>query len=296
MRQSPEQRLAGKTILVTGATGGIGFIAARTLTAMGANVVIVGRDPAKTQASVTQIQRQTGATSSVNGLTADLSSMQEVRRLAAEFQAQYPRLDVLLNNAGAVFLSRQTTVDGYERTFALNHLAPFLLTHLLLDRLKADAPARVVTVGSMAHRGQTLDVDDVNQTRRGYSAWRAYGESKLANIMFTYALARRLEGSGVTANTLHPGFVATGFAKNNGPLWQVAMSLARPFAISPERGAQTSIYLASSPDVAALSGRYFVRSKPAKSSQASYDVAAQERLWSLSEQMTGVTMEKAGAR
>jgi NAD(P)-dependent dehydrogenase (short-subunit alcohol dehydrogenase family) len=295
MRQSPEHRLAGKTILVTGATGGIGFIAARTLAMMGANVVIVGRDPAKAQASVARIQRETGATS-VNALTADLSSMQEVRRLAAEFQAQYPRLDVLLNNAGAVFLSRQTTVDGYERTFALNHLAPFLLTHLLLDRLKADAPARVVTVSSMAHRGQTIDVDDVNQTRRGYSAWRAYGESKLANIMFTYALARRLEGSGVTANTLHPGFVATGFARNNGPLWQVAMSLVRPFAISPERGAQTSIYLASSPDVAALSGRYFVNSKPATSSQASYDVATQERLWTLSEQMTGITAEAAGAR
>jgi NAD(P)-dependent dehydrogenase (short-subunit alcohol dehydrogenase family) len=295
MQPSPEQRLAGKTILVTGATGGIGFIATRTLAAMGANVVIVGRDPAKTQACVPQIQRETGATS-VNALTADLSSMQDVRRLAAEFQAQYPRLDVLLNNAGAVFLSRQTTVDGYERTFALNHLAPFLLTHLLLDRLKADAPARVVTVSSMAHRGQTIDVDDVNQTRRGYSAWRAYGESKLANIMFTYALARRLENSGVTANTLHPGFVATGFARNNGPLWQVAMTLVRPFAISPERGAQTSIYLASSPDVAALSGRYFVNSKPAKSSQASYDVATQERLWSLSEQMTGIATETAGAR
>ena len=284
-----------KTILVTGGTGGIGFIAARALAAMGATVVIVGRDPTKAQASVAQIQRETGATS-VNALTADLSSMQEVRRLAAEFQAQYPRLDVLLNNAGAVFLGHQTTVDGYERTFALNHLAPFLLTHLLLDRLKADAPARVVTVGSLAHRGQTIHIDDVNQTRRGYRAWRAYGESKLANIMFTYALARRLEGSGVTANTLHPGFVATGFAKNNGPLWQVAMSLVRPFAISPERGAQTSIYLASSPDVAKISGRYFVNSKPAQSSQASYDTAMQERLWSLSEQMTGVTTETASAR
>lgn len=282
-----EQRLAGKTILVTGATSGIGFIAARALAAMGATVVLVGRDPAKARASVAQIQRETSATA-VHALTADLSSMQEVRRLAADYQAQYPRLDVLLNNAGAVFLSHQTTVDGYERTFALNHLAPFLLTHLLLDRLKADAPARVVTVSSIAHRGRTMDLSDVNQTRRGYSAWRAYGESKLANILFTYALARRLEGSGVTANTLHPGFVATGFAKNNGPFWQAAMTLVRPFAISPQRGAQTSIYLASSPDVADVSGRYFVQSKPAKSSAASYDVAMQERLWSLSEQLTGI--------
>lgn len=295
MQQDLGQPLTGKTVLVTGATGGIGFIAARALAAMGATVVLVGRDPAKAQASVARIQRETGA-NSVNALTADLSSMQAVRRLAAEFVAQYPRLDVLLNNAGGIFMTRQTTLDGYERTFALNHLAPFLLTHLLLDRLKVDAPARVVTVSSMAHRGHTKDFDDVNQTRRGYSAWRAYGESKLANIMFTYALARRLEGSDVTANTLHPGFVATGFAKNNGPLWQLAMSLARPFAISPERGAQTSIYLASSPDVADLSGRYFVNSQPAKSSKASYDVAAQERLWSLSEQMAGIATPTAGVR
>ncbi|HEY7849566.1 MAG TPA: SDR family oxidoreductase [Ktedonobacterales bacterium] len=283
-----QQGLAGKTILVTGATGGIGFVAARSLAAMSATVVVVGRDPGKARATVAQIQRDTGATA-VNALTADLSSMQSVRRLAAEFQAQYPRLDVLLNNVGAVFMRRQTTVDGFERTFALNHLAPFLLTHLLLDQLKSDAPARVVTVSSMAHGGQTIDFNDVNRTGRRYSPWSAYGESKLANIMFTYALARRLEGSGVTANTLHPGFVATGFAKNNGALWKAAMTLARPFAISPQQGAQTSIYLASSPDVAAMSGHYFMKSKPAQSSKVSYDVAAQERLWSLSEQMTGAT-------
>jgi NAD(P)-dependent dehydrogenase (short-subunit alcohol dehydrogenase family) len=289
-----QQTLADKTILVTGATSGIGFIAARALAEMGAAVVVVGRHPDRARASVAQIQRETG-NPSVNALIADLSSMQEVRRLAEAFQAQYPRLDVLLNNAGAVFFGRQTTVDGYERTFALNHLAPFLLTNLLLDRLKADAPARIVTVSSMAHAGQAVDCGDVNQTVRGYSAWRAYGESKLANIMFTYALARRLEGTGVTANTLHPGFVATGFARNNGPLSQVAMTLARPFAISPERGAQTSIYLASSPDVADVSGQYFVKAKPAKSSKASYDVATQEQLWSLSEQMTGLTAT-AGAR
>ena len=283
-----QQLMAGKTVLITGATGGIGFIAARALAGMGAEVVLVGRDPVKTQASVEQIQRETGS-ANISALTADLSSLREVRALAATFQERYPRLDVLLNNAGAVFTTRLTTVDGYERTFALNHLAPFLLTNLLLDRLKADAPARVVTVSSMAHRGQKLDFGDVNQTVRSYSPWRAYGESKLANIMFTYALARRLEGTGVTANTLHPGFVATGFAKNNGPRWQVAMALVRPFAISPERGAQTSIYLASSPDVAGISGKYFIAEKPASSSKVSYDVAAQEQLWSLSEQMTGLS-------
>ncbi|HZC07116.1 MAG TPA: SDR family oxidoreductase [Ktedonobacterales bacterium] len=282
------QTMADKTVLITGATSGIGFIAARALAAMGAQVVIVGRDPAKAQASVERIQRETGGMKAY-ALSADLSSMEDVRRLAAEFQARYPRLDVLLNNAGAVFYSYQTTVDGYERTFALNHLAPFLLTNLLLDRLKSDAPARVVTVSSLAHVGQKLDFGDVNQTVRGYRAWRAYGESKLANVMFTYALARRLEGTGVTANTLHPGFVATNFARNNGPRWQAAMTLARPFAISPERGAQTSIYLASSPDVAGISGKYFIKEKPANSSNVAYDVNAQEQLWSLSERMTGLT-------
>jgi NAD(P)-dependent dehydrogenase (short-subunit alcohol dehydrogenase family) len=285
-----QQTLAGKTILITGATSGIGFIAARSLAQMGATVVLVGRDPAKAQASVAQIQQETGSTS-VSAMTADLSSMQQVRDLAGDFQGRFPRLDVLLNNAGAVFLSQQTTADGYERTFALNHLAPFLLTNLLLDRLKANASARVVTVASMAHAGNKIDFGDVNQTARGYSAWRAYGESKLANIMFTYALARRLEGTGVTANTLHPGFVATNFGKNNGALSQVMMALASPFAISPEKGALTSVYLASSPEVANISGNYFVKQKAVKSSKASYEVEAQERLWQISEQMTGV---KAG--
>lgn len=286
------ETLAGKTILVTGGTSGIGYIAARALAGMGATVAIVGHDAERAQASAARIQRETG----VNGaqaLVADLSSQREVRGLAEEIQRRFPRIDVLLNNAGAVFMARQATVDGYERTFALNHLAPFLLTNLLLDRLKADAPARIVTVSSMAHNGQRIHLDDVNQTRRGYSAWRAYGESKLANAMFTYALARRLEGTGVTANTLHPGFVATGFARNNGPLWNFFMSLARPFAISAERGAQTSIYLASSPEVATISGRYFVNCKPAKSSAASMDVAAQEGLWALSERMTGLAASAA---
>lgn len=281
------ETLAGKTVLVTGGTSGIGYIAARTLAGMGATVAIVGHHAARAQGAAARIQRETGA-ASVQALVADLSSLEQVRSLAEQVQQRYPRLDVLLNNAGGVFMGRQTTVDGYERTFAINHLAPFLLTNLLLDRLKADAPARIITVSSMAHQGQRIHLDDLNQKRRGYSAWRAYGESKLANLLFTYALARRLAGSGVTANTLHPGFVATNFAKNNGPLWQVFMTLARPFAISPERGAQTSVYLASSPEVANVSGRYFIRSKPAQSSRASMDVDAQEELWRLSEQMTGL--------
>ncbi|HEX8994978.1 MAG TPA: SDR family oxidoreductase [Ktedonobacterales bacterium] len=283
-----QDTLAGKTILITGATGGIGFIAARALAEMGATTVIVGRDRQRAEASVAQIQRETG-NASVSALVADLSSLADVRQLAETFSSTYPRLDVLLNNAGALFLSRQTTVDGYERTFALNHLAPFLLTNLLLDRLKSDAPSRVVTVASMAHQGQRIDFADVNRSARRYLAMNAYGESKLANIMFTYALARRLEGANVTANTLHPGFVATGFGKNNGAWSKVVMGLVSPFAISPEQGAQTSIYLASSPEVTAVSGQYFIKRAPAKSSPASYDVAAQERLWTLSEQMTGLS-------
>jgi NAD(P)-dependent dehydrogenase (short-subunit alcohol dehydrogenase family) len=286
MAQTAET-LAGKTILVTGGTSGIGYIAARSLAGMGATVAIVGHHTARAQDAAARIQRETRA-ANVQALVTDLSSLEQVRALAEQVQQRYPRLDVLLNNAGGVFIGRQTTVDGYERTFTINHLAPFLLTNLLLDRLKADAPARIITVSSMAHQGQRIHLDDLNQERRGYSAWRAYGESKLANILFTYALARRLAGSGVTANTLHPGFVATNFARNNGLLWQFFMTLARPFAISPERGAQTSIYLASSPEVATLSGRYFVKCKPAHSSSASTDVDAEEGLWRLSEQMTGL--------
>lgn len=279
--------LAGKTILVTGATSGIGYFTARTLASMGATVALVGRDPARTKASVEQIRQETGS-SSVSGLVADLSSMTEVRSLASAFLAQHEHLDVLVNNAGAIFTQRQTTVDGYERTFALNHLAPFLLTHLLLDQLKASAPARVVTVSSMAHGGQRINLDDVNNAKRPYAGLRVYGESKLANIMFTYTLARRMAETGVTANTLHPGVVATNFGKNNGTVAKWVMTLMGAFEISPEQGAQTSIYLASSPEVADMSGKYLIKSKPAQSSRESYDEAKQEGLWTISEQMTGI--------
>ncbi|MFI5278576.1 MAG: SDR family NAD(P)-dependent oxidoreductase, partial [Ktedonobacterales bacterium] len=183
MAQTAET-LAGKTILVTGGTSGIGYIAARSLAGMGASVAIVGHHAARARDAAARIQRETGATN-VQALVADLSSLEQVRALAEQVQQRYPRLDVLLNNAGGVFIGRQTTVDGYERTFAINHLAPFLLTNLLLDRLKADTPARIITVSSMAHQGQRIHLDDLNQERRGYSAWRAYGESKLANILFT---------------------------------------------------------------------------------------------------------------
>lgn len=284
-----QDTLAGKTILITGATSGIGFITARTLANRGATVVLVGRDSARAEACVAEIQRDTG-NSAVSALIADLSSMREVRDLAGTFLGQYPRLDVLVNNAGAVFTTHQTTEDGYERTFALNHLAPFLLTTLLLDRLKANAPSRVVTVSSMAHAGQKLDFADITHSKQSYSPWRAYGESKLANAMFTYALARRLAGTGVTANTLHPGVVNTNFAKNNGGLMKLAMTIFSPFEITPAKGAETSVYLASAPEVADVSGKYFVKGKPAKSSPASYDESAQERLWQLSEEMAALTV------
>ena len=284
--------MRGRVCLVTGATGGIGLVAARALAAKGATVVLTARDAGRAETLVQQIRYETGNTQ-VNFLLADLSSQAQVRRLAEEFQRSYPTLHVLVNNAGGLFMRRVETVDGYELTFALNHLAPFLLTNLLLDELKASAPARVVTVSSAAHVGAQIHFDDLMYSSTRYSPMGAYGQSKLANAMFAYELARRLEGTGVTSNALHPGFVATGFAKNNGTLYRYGMTLLRPFAISPEQGAQTTIYLASSPEVEGVSGEYFVKRRPAKSSKASYDEEAQRRLWEVSEELTGL---KVGAQ
>ena len=222
----------------------------------------------------------------MDSLLADLSSMAEVRRLAEAFKGRYGRLDVLVNNAGAIFVRRQNTVDGYEMTFALNHLSYFLLTNLLLDLLKASAPSRIVNVASDAHEGAKLDLDNLNGGR--FFTVQAYGRSKLANILFTYELARRLEGTGVTANALHPGFVATGFGANNGALTRIFMRLSHLFALTPAQGADTVIYLASSPDVEGISGRYFVRRQAVPSSPASYDEATARRLWEISAQMTGL--------
>jgi len=282
-----EMSMSGRICLITGATSGIGLVTTRELAARGATVAIVGRNETKTRATVEAIRQQTGNTE-VDYLLADLSSQAAVRGVADAFMRRYGALHVLVNNAGAVFMRRQETADGLELTFALNHLAPFLLTNLLLDTLRANTPARVITVGSMAHNGAHIPFDDLQQTKGRYSPFGVYGQTKLASIMFTYALARRLDGSGITANTLHPGFVASNFARNNGPVMSVAMSLGRPFAINVEKGAETSIYLASSPEVAAVSGQYFYKCKPKRSSQASYDVASQERLWQVSEQLTGL--------
>jgi NAD(P)-dependent dehydrogenase (short-subunit alcohol dehydrogenase family) len=288
--QISDNPLQGKTILVTGATSGIGRVTAVALAKMGAAVYCAGRDPQRTQSTVTEIQNES-ANQQVYGLLANLASFQEIRALAHEIHQRTERLDVLVNNAGAIFLSRKLSQDGIELTFALNHLAYFLLTNLLLDLLKTTAAevgeARVVNVSSAAHLGAHMHFDDL-QFEHGYGGMRAYGQSKLANVLFTYELARRLEGSAVSANALHPGFVASRFATNNGPLANIAMQLARLIAISPEEGARTSIYLASSPEVKGVSGKYFVKSQPVRSDPASYDEQAARRLWEISAKMVGL--------
>ena len=283
--------LQGKIILVTGATNGIGLEAAKALAAQGATIIGVGRNPQKCADAAAQIKAAAG-NSAVEFLVGDLSRQSEVRRVAAEFKQKYARLDVLLNNAGAYFANRETNADGQEMTWALNHLNYFVLTNEMLGVLKASAPARIVNVSSDAHRmikGLRLDDPEFKQS---YSGWVEYGHSKLANVMFTYELARRLDGSGVTANVLHPGFVATGFGLNNGGLLNFGMRVIQKIgAKRPEQGAQTSVYLASSPDVANINGQYFADSQATKSNEASYDVTAQQRLWALSEAMV---REKTG--
>ncbi|MCI0397594.1 MAG: SDR family oxidoreductase [Chloroflexi bacterium] len=277
-----------KVCLVTGATSGIGQVTVGVLAALGATVVVAGRSREKCAATVEEIRRRTASTA-VEYLVADLSSQEEVGRLAGEFRQRHRRLDVLVNNAGAYFLRRMESVDGLEMTLAVNHLAPFLLTNLLLDVLKAGAPARVVNVASDAHAGGRIDFDDL-QGRRGYSGRRAYAQSKLANVLFTYELARRLAGSGVTANALHPGFVASNFATNNGRLVRLFWSLARLVALSPKEGAQTVIYLAASPEVEGVTGQYFVRQKAVPSAPASYDAAVAGRLWEVSAELVGLSV------
>jgi NAD(P)-dependent dehydrogenase (short-subunit alcohol dehydrogenase family) len=287
-----ERTLDGKTMLVTGATSGMGKATALRLAELGATVVVVGRSQEKTQATVRDIQRR-APKGEVRSIVADLSSLAQVRTLAQAYRDTYPRLDVLIHNAGAMFGKRQLSVDGVEMTFALNSFAPFLLTNLLLDTLKASMPSRIVTVASATHAGKQIPFDDLTH-QQGYKPLQVYAESKLMAIMFTYVLARRLEGTGVTANALHPGVVATRFGKDaRGSIWPVMVTLTAPFSLSPEKGARTAIYLASSPDVANVSGQYFVKSKPARSSDASYDVAAQERLWAVSEHLTGLAPDTA---
>lgn len=275
--------LNGKICLVTGGTNGIGKSTALELARIGATVVIVGRDAQKTSKVVQEIRAASG-NPNVDSLLADLSSQQEIRRLAKDFKSKYSHLHILLNNAGAVFMQRQLSVDGVEMTFALNHLASFLLTNLLLDTIKASAPARIINVSSNAHTTGKIEFDNL-QGERNYSP-RVYENSKLANILFTMELARRLEGTGVTVNALHPGFTATGFAKNNGKVMATLVSIFAPLvARSPTKGAKTSIYLASSPSVEGMTGMYFYDSRVIAAAPQSTDMVVARKLWDASTAM-----------
>ncbi len=283
-------RMSGKVCLVTGANSGIGKVTAEALASLGAHVIMVCRDRARGEAAAAEIER--GAEGAdIDLLIANLSSQASIRELAAEINRRYDRLDVLVNNAGALHTSRSVTVDGYETTFATNHLAYFLLTNLLLDLLKKSAPSRIVNVSSRAHVAATMRFDDL-QSERGYSPSRVYGQSKLANVLFTNELARQLEGTGVTANALHPGVVRTGFAKNNtgllGGLVACGARVAGVFFVSAERGAETSIYLASSDEVEGVTGKYFSLSRETPSNAESRDPEIARQLWEISEQLTGI--------
>ena len=287
------QLMRGKICLVTGATSGIGAVTARELARMGATVVLVARNAAKGAATAEHIRVTTG-NSAVDVLLADLTSQRQIRQLADEFMGRYEHLHVLVNNAGAVYEQRQESVDGIELTLALNHLSYFMLTNLLQDRLLASAPARVVNVSSDAHRMATLNFDDL-QARRKYRAFRAYSQSKLANILFTIELAERLHGTGVTANALHPGLVASGFGKNNSGFINLLFgTLLRPFSRTAEQGAKTAIYLASAPEVADTTGQYFTDKRPVSPSAAARDPRAARRLWEVSEALTSLAVPVPG--
>ena len=275
----------GKTVVVTGANSGIGLETAAALAEKGARVVITTRDETKSKATLDVIRSRNTA-ADVMAMELDLSSLANVRAFAKEFLDRFDALHVLVNNAGLMMDRRETTEDGFETMFHVNHLGPFLLTNLLLDRIKAAAPARIVNVASVAHRGTTLDFEDL-QNEKGFRGMRAYGQSKLCNILFTRELARRLEGTGVTANALHPGTVRTGVAKETGILG-LGFRLASPFFLSPAKGARTSIYLASSPDVERKTGGYWVRCKQVKPAAPALDDDAARRLWEVSADLVGL--------
>lgn len=276
----------GKTCVITGATSGIGRAAALELARRGARVVVVARDAGRGRETVSEIERSAG-TGRASLLVADLASQSEVRRLASEVRRAAPRLDVLVNNAGAIHMERRVSPDGHETTFAVNHLAAFLLTNLLLPHLRASAPARVVNVASAAHLGGHIDFDDL-MGEKGYGGWKAYAQSKLANVLFTHELARRLGADGVSANSLHPGVVATGFGKNRNGLLSLGVRIAAPFFLSARKGAETVVHLASSPQVEGVTGKYFAKCRPAASSVESRDPEVARRLWEASERLTGL--------
>lgn len=282
--------MKGKVVLVTGANTGMGKESAKALAAMGAHVVMLCRSEERGTAAMREIQAQTGS-SEVELALCDLSDLDAVRRFAEEFKRRHPVLHVLINNAGVIRMSRELSKNGFEMTLAVNHLAPYLLTMLLLDPLKAGAPSRVIMVNSGAHVGQALDLDDLHSTR-AYRIFKVYGRSKLANLLVTYELARRLEGSGVTVNALHPGAVATELwvdrTPGKGGLGRLFGAIIRPFFRSPEAGADTAVYLASAPEVDGKTGLYWVDRKPVSSSKQSYDRETGERLLALTNDLVGL--------
>jgi NAD(P)-dependent dehydrogenase (short-subunit alcohol dehydrogenase family) len=278
--------MLGRTVLITGGTGGIGGATARGLAATGANVAITGRDAASAEITAREIRDVTGTR--VDVLVADLSSQSEVRRLADEALERLPRIDVLVNNVGGYWHSRHVTADGLERTFAVNHLAPFLLTSLLLARLQEGGRGRVVMVASHAHAQGRIDFDDL-QGEHAYSGGSVYNQSKLANVLFTYELARRTRGRGVTANALHPGVVRTSFgAEDPGLTQRLLVPLLRPFMKSPTAGAATSIHLASAPELEGVTGVYVTDKGPKRSASRSHDEAVGRRLWRVSADLVGI--------
>ena len=286
MKRLHDRPMAGRTVLVTGGTGGIGRATAVGLAGMGAHVAVTGRSRTRAQDAAREIQASGGG--KVDVFVADLSSQAQVRRLAEQVLRALPRLDVLINNVGGYWNTRHITADGLERTFALNHLASFLLTNLLLDRMtRSGRPARVVTVASHAESLGRIDFDDL-QSERNYSGARAYTQSKLANVLFTYELARRTRATSVTANTLHPGMVSTAFgAEDPAGVQRLLVPFMRPFMKSPGKGAATSIHVASAPDLEQATGLYFANSRPKRSSERGHDASAAERLWRVSAALVG---------
>jgi NAD(P)-dependent dehydrogenase (short-subunit alcohol dehydrogenase family) len=276
----------GKVVVVTGSTSGIGRAAAVELARSGASLLLVARDRVRAADTEREIRKLSNG-GAVRTFFADLSLLSEVRRVAGEIHDHSARIDVLLNNAGVVQRLRTTTADGFETTFATNHLAYYLLTRLLLDRLRQSRPARIVNVASEAHRPYSLDFDDLQNERR-YRVFTAYGRSRLATLMFTYELARRLEGSGVTVNALHPGWVATRLGLDDGLLSRVVGAVSRACARTPERGAETAVWLAASPEVEGVTGKYFRDCREYESNAVSRDRYAQQRLWEVSARMVGL--------
>ncbi len=282
-------KMEDKTILITGATSGLGRASAFAFAKRGANLAIVGRDVQKTKALKEMLSQKTG-NNTISVFIADLEKQADIRKFAADFTAQNNQLHVLVNNAGAYFVKREETVDGYERSFALNHLAPFLLTNLLLDTLKASSPARIINVASDAHKMvKSMNWDDLMfKNNWPLLGWNVYCHSKLANMYFTFKLARMLENSGVTANCLHPGFVRSGLAKNNGRYSAVLVKFLMMFATPAEDAAKTVVWAAESDDMNGISGKYLYQKKIVASSKHAQDITAADRLWELSCELTGV--------